>query len=80
MVMITNFGIPAFGSVDRWVDDASDVFVTAVHDWPLAGVVRSVVPVSVWKMLAGVPHKRFQEIYTSDPAIAKVRGGSDRQE
>lgn len=70
--MISHFGIPAFGSVSRWNPDSSDRLTSAIHDFPLAGVLRSLLPTSAWKWLSYIPHARFQEIYASDSIIHKV--------
>ncbi|KAI0036319.1 cytochrome P450 [Vararia minispora EC-137] len=48
--------------------------VHAIDDFPIRGILRAVVPKSMWELLGEIPHQRWKLLYDSDAILAKFVG------
>ncbi|EAU82615.2 cytochrome P450 11B1 [Coprinopsis cinerea okayama7 len=64
------------GALGKWAMDAEDPLSTAINDFPKRGILRSVIPSWVWKLICRVPNNRWRQWCDSDNIMAEMNAGS----
>ncbi|KAI0074783.1 cytochrome P450 [Panus rudis PR-1116 ss-1] len=62
------------GALDAWAMNAHHPLTNGIHDFPLRGILRSVTPTSLWKLVCRIPNARWRQICDADSIIAQFVG------
>ncbi|TFK24714.1 cytochrome P450 11B1 [Coprinopsis marcescibilis] len=63
------------GALGKWAMDAEDPLSTAINDFPKRGILRSVMPSSLWNLIGRIPNNRWRQMCDSDKIMAEFVSG-----
>ncbi|KAK7676146.1 hypothetical protein QCA50_020897 [Cerrena zonata] len=69
----TVFGFRS-GALEAWTMNVTHPVVGSIHDFPVRGILRSVVPSFLWKSFCRIPNSRLRRICDSDKTLAEFVG------
>ncbi|KIY64381.1 cytochrome P450 [Cylindrobasidium torrendii FP15055 ss-10] len=66
----TSYGY-RLGAIHKWSLQNEDPLSTAIHNFPIRGVLRSALPARVWDVLCKIPNAKWRQVCDSDKIMAE---------